>query len=416
MLGEFFALLRTEFVSMLWPVIWDSLPVLLPLLLASIWFSMYIDYKRRTWIKEQGSIVLEIKLPRVTTKSPAAMELALYGFWEDIVGTLFDVYLSGRVRDWHSLEIASIGGQVKFFVWTLPKWKKVIETRLYAQFPDIEVHEVPDYTRGVQYDPGKMNMFAVHTALTKPDVYPIRTYIDYGLDKPGTENEEKVDPLVPLLEFLGSLGPHEQCWIQIMIQAHRKEKILQDVTLSPRKNFRDEKEVNKVIKEIVGKARFKPEEGQVSSFHLSTEQMEAIKAIERSQDKHTYETMIRMIYFADKEHYNSMGGLGLIGSMRQFGSRNLNGIKPVFQRPENAYPWQDFRGIRKHSYRRKMLEAYKRRSAFNGPFKNWQAKPYILTVEELATLFHFPSVETASTPTLRRIPSKRAEAPANLPV
>ncbi len=38
-----------------------------------------------------------------------------------------------------------------------------------------------------------------------------------------------------------------------------------------------------------------------------------------------------------------------------------------------------------------------------------------MTVEELATIFHFPG-KVATTPTLGRIPSKRAEPPSNLPI
>jgi hypothetical protein len=40
--------------------------------------------------------------------------------------------------------------------------------------------------------------------------------------------------------------------------------------------------------------------------------------------------------------------------------------------------------------------------------------PSVMTTEELATIYHFPG-KVATTPTLGRIPSKRAEAPANLP-
>ena len=41
--------------------------------------------------------------------------------------------------------------------------------------------------------------------------------------------------------------------------------------------------------------------------------------------------------------------------------------------------------------------------------------PFVLTTEELASLYHFPS-STAETPTLPRTDSKKAEAPANLPL
>jgi len=42
-------------------------------------------------------------------------------------------------------------------------------------------------------------------------------------------------------------------------------------------------------------------------------------------------------------------------------------------------------------------------------------KPYILTTEELATIYHFPG-SVSTTPNLNRVPSKKAEAPSNLPL
>jgi hypothetical protein len=104
-----------------------------------------------------------------------------------------------------------------------------------------------------------------------------------------------------------------------------------------------------------------------------------------------------------------------LGSFRQFGSNSLNGFKPDWYTGYD-YPWEDFKGKKKTNNEKKVLEAYKRRSFFNTPFKNFHGKPFILTTEELATLWHFPSSAVAATPTLNRIPSKKAEAPPNLPI
>ncbi|OHB13689.1 MAG: hypothetical protein A2Y49_02110 [Candidatus Zambryskibacteria bacterium RIFCSPLOWO2_12_39_8] len=59
-----------------------------------------------------------------------------------------------------------------------------------------------------------------------------------------------------------------------------------------------------------------------------------------------------------------------------------------------------------------MLDAYKRREYF---FKPYKRKHFVLNTEELATLFHFPG-QVSTTPTFTRIESKKAEAPANLPI
>jgi hypothetical protein len=388
-------------------------PIIVPIFALLVWFDIWIKYKQREYIQSQGSVLLEIRIPREMSKSPAAMEVVLSGIYEPVVGPLTDVYFTGKVRPWFSLEIASIEGNVKFFMWALPAWKRNIEARLYAQFPNIEIHEVADYTAGVHYDPSTMKMSSFQTSLVKHNVYPIKTYVDFGLDKLGDEDEEKIDPLTPLIEWMGSLGVGEQCWIQIMIQAHAK-KGLEDATISIKKTW--DKEVNNEIKKFIKESPVAElEEGKKPRMlDLTKVQQETIEAIQRSQGKLPYDAMIRAIYFAKIENYNSMATAGMIHSFRHFGSANLNGIKPVFSGID--YPWQDFQGRRKLEYQRNIFEAYKRRSTFNGPYKNWNARPYVLNTEELATLFHFPSSIVAATPTLQRIPSKKVEAPANLPV
>jgi hypothetical protein len=77
-------------------------------------------------------------------------------------------------------------------------------------------------------------------------------------------------------------------------------------------------------------------------------------------------------------------------------------------------PWRDFKRFRRNIMEEEMLEAYKMRSFFQYPFKNFEATPMILMTEELATIYHFPG-SVAGTPTLGRIPSKKSEPPTNLP-
>jgi len=81
------------------------------------------------------------------------MEMVIEGIWEDVIGTLTDVYLEGAVRDVFSLEIVSLGGEVKFFIWSFPKWKSIIESRIYTHYPGAEVVEVEDYAVKVIFNP-----------------------------------------------------------------------------------------------------------------------------------------------------------------------------------------------------------------------------------------------------------------------
>ena len=64
------------------------------------------------------------------------------------------------------------------------------------------------------------------------------------------------------------------------------------------------------------------------------------------------------------------------------------------------------------NYRKDQFDAYKQRSWFYLPHK---VKPFVLTTEELATIYHFPG-GVAQTPTFGRIPSRKGEAPVDLPV
>src|SRR3989344_835947 len=414
MIEDFLTLFPNDLHQDIWNFILASWPVWLPFLLITFLFSSWFSYKRREWIRGQGSVLLEIKLPRDINKSPAAMEMVLEGIWEDVVGTLTDVFIKGRVRDFFSLEIVSLGGEVKFFIWALPKWKNIIESRIYAQYPGAEVYEAEDYALKVVYDPEKVNLSGITTSLVKPDPYPIKSYIDYELERGGKEPEEIVDPLVPLIEYLGSLKPGEQAWIQILIQGHRKEG-LKDTSLFPKPDWKEsiKKEIKKIIEQ---ESYIKPAEGKPQTLqHLTTTQGETIKAIERNAGKLAFNSMMRVLYVAPKDIFDKNKLTGLIGSMRQFGSKNLNGIKPnKFMSVE--YPWQDVHDKKKRMLHQTHLEAYKRRSFFDVPFKHLYGEPYVLTVEELATLFHFPHGGVSTTPTLTRIPSKKAEAPANLPV
>lgn len=413
MIEDFISLFQTDFYLKVWRFAFATWPVWLPLVLISLLSNTWFSYKRREFIRKRGSILLEIRLPKNIDRSPAAMEMVLEGLWEPVLGSLTDAYVDGAVRDWFSLEIVSIGGEVKFFIWAFPRWRRIIESRIYGQYPGAEILEAKDYALDVVFDLKKMRVWGVTTKLNKPDAFPIKSYIDYELDKGNKEQEEIVDPLAPVLEYFGSLKPGEQAWMHIMIQAHRKEG-LQDVRLFSKPDWREG--IKKEIKNIIEKEPFiKPEEGKPPSmFNLTKIGTDTIASIQRNAGKLAYDTMIRILYTAPLDIYDGMKGMGLIGSTRQFTSANLNGIRPDFFLGIE-YPWQDFLDIRKKRNQRLHLEACKRRSFFNVPYKHLNGKPYVLTTEELATIFHFPGA-TVTTPTLTRVPSKKAEAPSNLPV
>ncbi len=389
-----------------------SLYVFLPLVFSVALLKIWIKYIRMRFIHKEGSILLEVKIPKEMNKSPAAMEVFLSHLHSVSRPSYLEAFLEGKIRPWFSLEIVSVEGNVSFFVWCSVKLRGLIEAQLYAQFPNIEVHEVPDYAAQVPFNPIKYQYMGVQWKLTKADAYPIKTYIDYGLDKDPKE-EFKIDPITSTLEYLGALKKGEQAWIQILIRGHRDED-LKDLVLFPKSDWKPgvKEQIKKIAKEsLLGEPTDK-EAGTV--LKLTRGQQDTIAALERSLNKFPFDSMIRGFYIAKNEVFNSANIGGLIGTFKQYGSGELNGFKPGFSTKVD-YPWQDIRGKRVVKWKKQLFDAYKRRSFFYPPYRNFKSKSYVLTTEEIATMWHFPG-GVAGTPTFNRVTSRKGEAPGNLPI
>lgn len=410
------------------PEIWDNLllafeylyvwmPLWLPVVFLVLLFNAWLRYKRAKFWQKEGSVLLEIKLPREITKSPLAMEVVLGAFWQlGGESTWIDRIWKGQTRSWFSLEMVSLGGNVRFFIWTKPKHRNVIESQIYAQYPGIEIYEAEDYTKPFYYDPNKNDIWACEFALTKPDPYPIKTYVDYGLDKDPKE-EFKIDPMTAMIEFLGSITAGHNVWIQIIIRGHKKRR-LAEVFGEKKDSWENEAKAEK--DKIIEKLKVAKEEGGFPRIPSKGE-AEIIAALERSISKISFDCGIRGIYIADKDKFNPAVNGGIIGCLRQYGSLNLNSFKHCGWFTIFDYFWEEW-GDRKGKLKPKVLEEYKLRRFFYSPlkgkrvwWKNIYSKPFVLNAEEVATIYHFPGA-VAGTPTFERVPSKKSEAPSNLPI
>ncbi len=388
-------------------------PVWLPVVFIISGFRAWINYRRQKFWQKEGSVLLEIKLPKEITKSPLAMETVLGAFHQGGgESTWIDRIWKGKTRARFSLEIASFGGNVKFFIWTQLKHKDNIKAQIYSQYPEVEIYEVEDYTKLFYYNPNKNNLWASEFALTKPDPYPIKTYIDYGLDK-NPKEELKIDPITPMIEFLGSITEGHTVWFQIIIRAHKKRRLF-DIFGTKEDSWEDDAERER--KKIMEKLKVAKEEGSFPRIPSKGE-AEKIAALERSISKFPFDCGIRAIYIADKDKFNPSNIGGILGSVKQYSSLNLNGFKPAGWMNDFDYPWDEWFN-RKNKIRPRVLEEFKLRRYFYSPWKCKKfhgSKSFVLNVEELATIYHFPG-SVASTPTFERIPSIKAKAPSNLPV
>jgi hypothetical protein len=407
------------------PILITVSPIILTFGLFLIFWDVWVRYIRAEFFYKEKTLLLEILLPKETMKSPAAMELFLTALHQTGgEGSWYDVYWLGKTRPWFSLELVSIEGQVHFYIWTRAAMKNFIESSLYAQFPGIEVHEVDDYAKAVHFDPEKMGIWGCEFKYAKGNAYPIKTYVDYGLDKDPKE-EYKVDPLAPMLEYLGSIGANQQVWIQFIVRAHKDDQKKAGHLWKTVDLWKEEAEgeVHKILGRDPKTRTSKgadDDSGMSSIVRLSPGETDTVEAIGRAMSKLGFDVGIRGMYIANKDSFVGTNIPGLISSFKQFNTENLNGFKIKIGVWSTAFgdPWQDFKKIRENRMLHVLLETYKRRMYFYPPYRykgNSKGKILVMNTEELATVFHFPG-QVAATPTLARIPSKKSQAPANLPI
>ena len=387
-------------------VIW--VPIALILL---AWYT-WRHYLLVSYISKQEWVLLEIRLPKEINKSPKAMEVIFEMMNQGYEGSWYDRFKEGTVRTWFSLEVVSLEGRVHFFIRTIKLFKNLIESAIYAQYPGIEIYEVPDYTLLVDYrgDNKEWKLWGMEMKLDKPDPYPIKTYVDYGLDKDSLKEEYKTDPLGSTIEFLGSLGPGEYCFMQIMIRSTKGSLKSKGLSLEV-KTWKDEgkdlmKELKSAGQVAVGEIKF-PDRTEVDN--------DVIKAIGKSISKTGFDTGIRAIYVAKKEVFKLSNQLAMGNVFAQYGTQNLNKFGKQhttgFELPWQKIPGQLGLGFSEQDLKKNIFNAYRLRSYFYYP----HPKPrFVLNTEELATIYHFPG-GVVTTPTLGRIESSKSEPPTNLP-
>lgn len=394
-----------------------SAVVWVPAILGWILWDLWISYRRAQFFAKQKYILLEIKLPREQFKSPQAMEFFISGLFSTAgEGNWYEKYWKGQVRAWFSLEIVSISGSVHFFIWTRSGAKNQIEANLYSQFPGIEIYEVPDYTLPISFDTEKVNIWATEFDLTKRDCFPIKTYIDYELEK-NPKEEYKIDPMTPLIEAMGALGKGHQAWLQIIVRAHKEED--RDPKTGKMVDARWRKAAQEEIESIIKKTKGeKDADGKLipgSGRTMTESESMTIKALERSVSKTGFDVGMRMLYIAEKDLFNPANIGGLVGGVTHFNS-SLNGFRPArgsAAKHKNIFlVWKDRNPLKIQGEKQGMLDAYKRRAYFYKPFKS---PHFVLNTEEIATIFHFPG-SVSSTPTFQRVDSRKSEAPPNIPI
>lgn len=408
---------------------WVPLPFIFWPPFAFIW----IWWRQERWKSQIKEIMLEIKLPEEILKPIKAMESVFASVWQ-----IYDPpnwkekWFEGKKLLDVSFEIASIDGVPHFYVLIPEFHRSLFESAIYAQYPDVEITEVEDYTKNVpQNIPTKeWDFWGCDMVLGKDDPYPLRTYKDFEPEGERiTKEEKRIDPIANLLESLGKLRPGEQIWIQITIKpmstkesdwVKKGEEIIQKIigkvpapSLEPFLPYAF-KGAGRVL--IAGKpleeaTKVEKEKLELGALKLSPSELEIAKKVGEKIAKYGFETNIRFLYLGRKDVFFKPHLRLVLGYFNEFNTQNLNNIVPWGKTITKIQLILIDR--RTYLRKRRMFRNYiKRRS----PLDPRDGGTYILNIEELATLYHFPSRVVAPAPTVPRIPAKKGEAPPELPV
>lgn len=394
-----------------------------------LFFLAHTALKNYTNLKYRLSLdwtLLEIRVPKETHKSPKAMEQIFVGLHGVYTGAVkwSDELFKGKMLDWFSFEISGRGGETHFYLRTQTKYKNVVESQIYAQYPEAEVIEVPDYVNDLPlYLPDeKYDLFGGELILNKEDAFPIRTYPDFEEKSAGKDDVKRIDPLASLSELFSTLHGGEHIWLQIIGNPTGDDWIKRGQLVLDRLMGREpsasqgsilsdavfaiDKAISGIGPSPTTDSDKKPEKKEEKKrVDMTPGRQDAIKAIEKSFDKLGYDIGIRFVYIGPRDAFHQAHVVGLMGTFKQFASQNLNGFKPNKDTITHAKGL--FKVSKIFNRKRAIFQAFRER-------KIMSAK-YVLNTEELATIFHFPDVGVRS-PLLPRVEAKKGEPPVGLPL
>ncbi|MFA5392231.1 MAG: hypothetical protein WC306_00850 [Candidatus Paceibacterota bacterium] len=379
-------------------------------ILGKIFINLFYNYRKKL-IKNKKEIkdweFLEVKINREILQTPKAMEQVFSGLHSIEKGNF-------------SLEILDLKKEISFLI-RLPKiYRKLFESQLYAQYPEVEIKEVYDYfSTFPPFLPNKdFDLYGSEIIFKNANHFPIRTYPLFE----ETKEEKRIDPLANLIEAASQLQSSEYLILQLIILPLTSEKEKKWIESG-------KKEINKLLgkkDEKIGLQDWissffsnlitafytlpvwpgEKKEEKSGSSPLSPGDKEKIECIEQKISKLGFEVSIRFIYIGPRLTYDETNSLAFPAYFKQFNTENLN-----------AFKINDLASTKIKSGLFKSRRTSIKKLNFYQKFRNRDSmkETIILNTEELASIYHFPVLKVKA-PALIRSLSRKSEAPPNLPI
>lgn len=279
-----------------------------------------------------------------------------------------------------------------FFYLSFPKrFRESAEKQIHSFFPNAVIEKVNDYTI---FSPGSVTAVSV-LELTRSHALPLRTY-----------RVVDIDPLNEISNALSKLKTIEEgAAIQILLARARTgwraegKKIAQQMQQG--KRLKDV-EGHSLLRDfggtvaqgmvgVIANPRQKsvpPEEKKI--VNLTPEEQELVKVIDSKSNKGAFRVNIRLIA----------------------SGRTSERAEEILAHMENAFGQFENPDVNSFRVKKRVKE---KRAVYDYIFRNFDDETaMILSVEELASIFHFP-ISTTATPKIKWLKSGSAPPPVNIP-
>ncbi len=348
---------------------------------------------------------------------------------EDVGSSRGPLHIESAIAALHSLrgqsgfisfEIGSYQGKICFFVRALRRALPIIESQLYAQYPDIDIEHIA--ITALEPKDGEV-IFSTDLRLDKHEMYPIKRHPQFD-DLLSRQNVDTIAGLTSALlryPYPGMRG-HIQLSFSPLSQSYRK-RVLKFLPLMKRGlskrfgwyahlfatvhlargwrwwiglplniamgGFRAWFSFLPSLSALLSDAVEQEDESSDEANKVSKrshENEDALSAIVDKVNRFLFATTVRLSVVGTKDHEEAaIHKLAeMVSSFRQFSLPHCNGFQPT-----KEYQHQSFLSpVRVH--------------------------PYALSVEEIATLWHFPNA-LVKTPNIDWVLSKKLEPPVDLP-
>jgi len=394
-------------------------PVFLFMYALILFWQLYLRNKYR---EGRSYILLAIDVPKNSEQGPKAVE----NIFNQLAGAQqsvgrYEKWWTGEIPESFSFEVVSINGYIQFIIHLEAKYRDLVEAIIYAQYPDAEIMEVEDYTQDykIRFPNEKYEMWGSELKLAKKQYYPIRTYPEFEHMVEGYK-----DSMAGMLEALSRIGEGEQIWVQLVVTPTGGEwiegaasliKKLTGGKVEHKKDVFDYiyetplKIINEVISPAATETKSDKAEPPNLMQYLTPGQKDQIAAIEKKIAKTGFYTRIRVIYLAEKDKFKKPIPKIVIGAFKQFNTLDLNAFKVDAKSKTSGLVW--FAKRRVIARKNKIIYRFRNRGHYLEPSNYGQ----ILNSEELASLYHFPTL-VVKTPAVKKSEAKKAEPPIALPV